>query len=144
MFIDLKFIRSGSKSDGEIRLFSYQLEGELLRDEKDGTILLGSGKESVIKPPYVYKVFRIDNVEIITNSDLSSVELSWRYTQDNSRTWSNWEPLTKENISTKRINPIRFFQIEYLVKNNSSSTIKIQDIKIIDMFLYYFLNNIII
>jgi len=71
MFIDLKFIRSGSKSDGEIRLFSYQLEGELLRDEKDGTILLGSGKESIIKPPYVYKVFRIDNVEIITNSEFS-------------------------------------------------------------------------
>jgi hypothetical protein len=134
MFIDLKFIRSGSKSDGEIRLFTYNLEGELLRDEKDGTILLGSGKESVIKPPYVYKVFRIDNVEIVTNSDLSSVELFWRYTQDNSRTWSNWEPLTKENISTKRINPIRFFQIEYLVKNNSSSTIKIQDINLIGDF----------
>lgn len=134
MYIDIKLVRSGSKSDGEIRLYSYSLDGELLRNESDGTILLGIGKESIIRPPFVYKVFRIDNVEIVTNSNLSGVELLWRYSQDNTRTWSNWEPLTKENISTKRINPVRFFQIEYLIRNNSSQTIKIQDINLIGDF----------
>jgi hypothetical protein len=39
--------------------------------------------------------------------------------------------LTKENISTKRITPTRFFQIEYSVENNSDSQIRIQDINII-------------
>jgi hypothetical protein len=134
MYIDLKFIRAGSKSDGDIRLYTYELEGELLRNESDGTVFIGSDKEIVIRPPYVYKVFRIDNVEIVTPGSLTGVELYYRYSQDNTRTWSNWEPLTKQNISTKRINPVRFFQIEYLVKNNSTSTIKIQDINLIGDF----------
>ena len=134
MYIDLKFVRVGSKNDGDIRLYTYELEGELLRNESDGTVFIGTGKEIVIRPPFVYKVFRIDNVEIVTPGSLIGVELYYRYSQDNTRTWSNWEPLTKQNISTKRINPVRFFQIEYLVKNNSSSTIKIQDINLIGDF----------
>jgi hypothetical protein len=134
MYIDIKLVRSGSKSDGEIRLYSYELEGELLRNEADGTALVSPGKDLVIRPPFIFKVFRIDNVEIVTSSNLANVEFWWRFSQDSTRTWSNWEPLTKENISTKRINPVRFFQIEYLIKNNSSQTIKIQDINLIGDF----------
>ena len=134
MYIEIKFVRNGSKTDGDIRLYGYELIGELLRNASDGTVLVGTGKESVIRPPYVYKVFRIDNVEIVTSSSLTGVEFLYRFSQDNTRTWSNWEPLTKQNISTRRINPVRFFQIEYLVKNNSGSTIKIQDINLIGDF----------
>lgn len=134
MWIDIKFIRSGEKTDGSIRLISFKLTGDLLTNSADGTVIISSGLEGVIKPPYVYKVFRIDNIEVITSSSLTDLDLSYRYSQDNARTWSEWEPLTKENISTKRINPVRFFQIEYLVKNNSSSSIKIQDINLIGDF----------
>ncbi len=42
--------------------------------------------------------------------------------------------MTKENISTVRINPIRFFQVEYLIINNSNSPVKIQDINLIGDF----------
>lgn len=134
MWIDLKWKRSGSKKDGFIRLLSYELNGDLLRDENTDTIIVSSGGSSIIKPPYIYKVFRIDDIEIISSSDLTNVSIKYRFSQDNSRTWSEWEPLTKENISTKRINPIRFFQIEYLIENNSSGNIKIQDINLIGDF----------
>jgi len=134
MWIDLKWKRSGTKTDGFIRLLSYELNGDLLRDENTDTVIVGSGGSSIIKPPYIYKVFRIDDIEIISSSDLTDVSIKYRFSQDNSRTWSEWEPLTKENISTKRINPIRFFQIEYLIENNSSGNIKIQDINLIGDF----------
>ena len=133
LWVDIKFIRKGTKTDGTIRLLSFQLEGELLRNESDGTVIVNGGSESIIKPPYVYKVFRIDDIETIP-SPLTGVELYYRYSQDNSRTWSEWEPLTKENISTNRINPIRFFQIEYLVKNTGTSGVKVQDINLIGDF----------
>jgi len=133
LWVDIKFIRKGTKTDGTIRLLSFTLDGELLRDSSDGTVIVNSGSEVVIKPPYVYKVFRIDDIETIP-SPLTGVELYWRYSQDNSRTWSEWEPLTKENISTKRINPIRFFQVEYLVKNIGTSGVKVQDINLIGDF----------
>jgi hypothetical protein len=134
MWIDIKFIRSGTKEDGNIRLISFELIGELLQDTNDGTVIVSSGKDSIIEPPYIYKVFRIDDVEIISLSDLSNVLIQYRFSQDNTRTWSEWEPLTKENISTKRINPIRFFQVQYLISNNSNTSIKIQDINLIGDF----------
>jgi hypothetical protein len=134
MYIDIKFVRVGDKEDGEIKLKSYNLSGELLQDINDGDVRVSSGGESIIEPPYIFKVFRIDDIEIISPSTLTGVDIDWRFSQDNSRTWSAWEPLSKENISTKRINPIRFFQIQYLIKNNSQSTIKIQDINLIGDF----------
>lgn len=133
LWVDIKFIRKGTKTNGTIRLLSFQLDGELLREEANGTIIVNGGSESVIRPPYIYKVFRIDDIETIP-TPLINAELYYRFSQDNSRTWSVWEPLTKENISTKRINPIRFFQIEYLVKNTGTSSVKVQDINLIGDF----------
>jgi len=134
MRIDIKFIRKGSKSDGSIRLLSFNLDGILYRGEDDGTIFITSNGKRIIRAPYVYKVFRIDNIEIISPNDISELDVKYRFSQDNTRTWSQWEPLTLENISTVRINPIRFFHIEYLIENLSDSTIKITDINLIGDF----------
>lgn len=134
MYIDLKFVRRGSKKDGSIRLISYKLTGEVLQDLNEDSATVGTGKESIISPPYIFKVFRIDDVEIISSNSLNGVEFKYRFSQDNTRSWSEWEPLTKENISTRRINPVRFFQIQYLISNNSGSSVKIQDINLIGDF----------
>lgn len=134
MYIDIKFVRVGTKTDGNIRLISYNLEGELLQDLNDDTVIIANGKESIITPPFIFKVFKINNIEIISPNSISGVIFKYRFSQDNSRTWSQWEILSKENITTKRINPIRFFQIQYLIINNSGSTVKIQDINLIGDF----------
>ena len=134
MWIDIKFIRSGTKTDGEIRLTSFELNGKLLQDTSNENVIIGSGKQGIIKPPFIYKVFSITDIEIISPNNLSGVDFLYRFSQDNSRNWTEWEPFTKENISTKRINPIRFFQIEYLIVNNSASSVKIQDINLIGDF----------
>jgi hypothetical protein len=134
MWIDIKWVRNGSKQDGNIKLTSYQLNGTLKRSEvEEGTISVPSGGEVIFRNPFIYKVFRIDNFEIIPSS-LSDIIIHYRFSQDSTRTWSNWELLTKENISTVRINPIRFFQIEYKVTNNSASTVNIQDLNLIGDF----------
>ena len=136
MFVEVKWVRAGSSTIGIIRILDYLLEGELERQEvTDGsTISLGVGKTVIMKAPYIYKVFSISDIEVISGSDLSNVELKYRYSQDNSRTWSNWEMLTKENISTARINPVRFFEIEYSITNNSTSSVSIQDVNLIGDF----------
>lgn len=134
MFIDIKWRRSGSKLDGNIRLLSYELNGSLLRFESDGTIVAIPGQEVIFRNPFIFKVFRIDDFEVITNNNSEDFSLEYRFSQDSTRTWSNWEILTKENISTVRINPIRFFQIEYKIKNNSLNTLRIQDINLIGDF----------
>ncbi len=134
MYIDIKFIRKGTKQDGEIRLISFELNGKLLQDTSNENIIIQSGKQGIIKSPFIFKVFSVTDIEIISSNNLTNVDFLYRFSQDNSRTWTNWEPLTKENISTVRINPIRFFQVEYLIINNSNSPVKIQDINLIGDF----------
>ena len=133
MWIDIKWKRSGSKLDGDITLLSYELTGSLLRFESEGTIVAVPGQEVIFRSPFIFKVFRIDDFEVITSS-LHNYSIEYRFSQDSTRTWSNWEDLTKENISTVRINPIRFFQIEYKIKNNSLNNLIIQDVNLIGDF----------
>jgi len=139
MYIDIKFTRTGTKVDGDIRIKSYQLDGELIRNATDGNVTLGASGSStdsiIIKPPFVFKIFKITDIEILTNASSSSdFSVEYRFSQNNSRTWSDWEPFTKENISTRRISPIRFFEIEYKVNNISNSFIKISDINLVGDF----------
>lgn len=134
MWLDIKFTRGGSKTDGDIRILSYDITGKLLRDESDGPISVSPDGVAIFKPPFIFKVFKITDIEIVTSAVSSDFSIDWRYSQDNSRTWSNWEPLTKANITTKRINPVRFFEIEYRITNLSRSDVRIQDINLIGDF----------
>ena len=133
LYIDIKWVRAGTSDIGSIRILEYYLEGELDRDVVDdgSAVQLQPGKTLIMKAPFIYKVFGISDIEILSNSDLSNVAIKYRYSQDSERTWSDWELFTKENMTTKRINPIRFFQIEYSIENKSSTNISIQDINVI-------------
>ena len=137
MYIDLKFIRKGSSTIGTIKLIDYKLDGTVERNVVDGlsTVTLNSSNDTVvIKPPYIYKVFKIDDVEVISNGTINTdFTVKYRYSQDYGRTVTDWEYFTKENITTIRISPIRFFQIEYLLELKSSSA-KVYDINLIGDF----------
>lgn len=135
--IDIKWIRKGTNRIGSIRILEYSLEGIIETTaviDDDSTAVIATGETKIIKPPYIFKVFRIDDIEIISSTGVPDGSLKYRYSQDNSRTWSNWEVLTKENIKTKRFTPVRFFQVEYSIENTSGSQIRVQDINLIGNF----------
>jgi len=136
LFLDIKWVRDGVSTIGNIRILEYSLQGELERDEVagDSTISLTPGENVIWSAPFIFKVFSISDLEIVSATGLNNVEIKYRYSQDNSRTWSNWELFTRDNITTIRINPIRFFQIEYSITNNSNSNVSIQDINLIGDF----------
>ena len=138
LFLDIKWVRDGLSTTGTIRLLEYSIDGIIERNIPESigeaTINIYSNETIIWKPPFIYKVFRIDDIEIISSSDLTDVDINYRFSQDNSRTWTEWEPFTKENITTVRINPIRFFQIEYSITNNSNVNKDIQDINLIGDF----------
>ena len=138
LFLDIKWVRTGTSTVGTIRILEYSIEGELERVEvqasPDSTINITAGENVIWKVPYIFKVFSITNAEIISPSNLNNVEIKYRYSQDNSRTWSNWELFNVDNITTLRVNPVRFFQIEYSITNNSNVNVSIQDINLIGDF----------
>jgi len=144
LFIEVKFIRNGD-SLGDIKLNGFKLIGEIYSPKvdllNDVYAVIPGGEELVIKPPYIYKVFRLDSFGIDISPENSDYEIFWKFSQDNSRSWTKWEPLTNENLSTKRINPIRFFQIQYLVKNNGNDDLKLYEINLFGDFQNVSLDN---
>ena len=140
LYLDIKWVRAGSSAVGVIRILEYSIGGKVERNlvetAGDGvsTVNLTPGETVIWKAPFIYKVFSVTDMEVISAGDLTGVDIKYRFSQDNSRTWSNWEPFTKENITTVRINPVRFFQIEYSITNNSQSNKSVQDINIIGDF----------
>jgi hypothetical protein len=135
-YLEIKWIRKGLSTTGSIRILEYKIEGEVERPLVDdgSTVVVLPGQTKVIRSPFIFKVFRIDDVEIISPTGTTGSTIKYRFSQDSTRTWSEFEILTKDNIRTKRINPIRFFQIEYSIENTSNSDIKIQDINLIGDF----------
>jgi hypothetical protein len=140
LYLDVKWVRAGSSAVGAIRLLEYSIGGKIERsmveNAGDGvsTVNLVPGQTVIWSAPFIYKVFGITDMEVISAGNLTDVDIKYRFSQDNSRSWSNWEPFTKENITSVRINPVRFFQIEYSITNNSTSNKSVQDINIIGDF----------
>lgn len=138
LYLDIKFIRKGSSTIGTIKLLEYVINGSIQRNLFDGesTVrLTTTNNEVIIKPPFIFKVFRINDIEILSDGVVdTNFTIKYRFSQDYGRTVTNWEPFTKENITTIRINPIRFFQIEYLINLIGNTTVNIFDINLIGDF----------
>lgn len=96
--------------------------------------LNSANNELVIKPPYIFKVFKINDIEVLSKGDIENTAIFYRYSQDYGRSYSNWVEFTKENIRSERINPIRFFLVEYLVKYSGTKEVQLFDINIIGDF----------
>ena len=132
LFIDIKWKKIGNTNT--IKILKYNLNGTLDRNLfSEFPLILGNGQTEIIyKPKDILKIFKIDDIETIYRGDDSDILIKYRYSQDYGKTITDWFPFTKENITSQRINPIRFFQIEYLI--TSTKTIKIYDINLIGDF----------
>jgi hypothetical protein len=135
LFVQIKWERIGDSKVGAIKLLDWSLEGNIDRIEitTGEGISIPKGESIIIKAPFIYKVFKINDVEILS-TDESALEIKFRYSQDNSKTWSNWLFFTKDNVTGIKINPIRFFQIEYSVQNKSNVSVWVEDINLIGDF----------
>jgi hypothetical protein len=136
LHLQVKWTRVGTSDIGNIRLLDYKLEGMVERDVVDdgGVAYIQPGKEVILKMPYIYKVFKLTGYEVISGSNITNVDMKWRFSQDNSRTWSQWEPMTQDNVRTARISPTRFFQVEFSLHNNGASPVSIQDLNLLGDF----------
>lgn len=134
--LEIKWVREGKNRNGIICLLSYEITGEWERKTVvKPEFRLAMGDEIIYKPNDVYKVFKLTNFELISNIvALTDLDLQYRISQDVGKTWTNWEYLTKSNITTLKINPTRFFYIEYKFKNIGTYPINIYDLNLIGEF----------
>lgn len=140
LYLEIKWVRKGSSTLGNIRILEYKLLGELDRPvvTGDGSVVVRAGEMKIFQDLDILKVFSISEVEVVSTSHPTTLpsgcEIWYRYSQDSSKTFSRWEYFTKENIQQNRISPIRFFQIEYKIENNSSENVTFLDINILGDF----------
>ena len=95
---------------------SVVISGEYEFNYTDGAFTLTDTiNEVVLVPKDIYKIFAIKDFQLIAD-DPGNIDLMYRITQDNGRTYSKWEPLNKANISSFRFNNLRFARMEYKTK----------------------------
>jgi len=88
----------------------------------------------IFTPKDIYKVFKLTGFEIY-GINTNNLIIKYRFTQDSGRIYTPWEPLTNENISTIKLNPVRFAQVQYSVtKIDNSITSKVYDIILLGDF----------
>lgn len=124
--IKIKWLRTGSNTDGAIKINSFSIGGKYNVTESNSLLVnLGSiNQQLVIKPENTYKVFKISDLVITTQGETINkyLEIKYRISQDSGRNWTPWELLTKENITSAKFTPIRFFWIEYLLTRKGTDS----------------------
>lgn len=109
-------------SDGNfpnsLYLNNVVVNGKYNFNETDSEAILPTeGEQIILGPQDIYKIFSLSDFEVISNH--SNYEIKVRFTQDDGRTYTKWEELTKDNLSTLRLNPLRFAKVQYLLTNLS-------------------------
>jgi len=113
---DAQHPRSNIYLGDDATTVSFTISGDYQFNWTDGPFVLDdTNSEIVYIPKDTYKIFSVSDFQIIAD-DPGNLDLMYRVTQDNGRSYSKWEPLTTANISSFRFNNLRFAKVEYKVK----------------------------
>lgn len=120
-------------ADTPLYVNNIMINGEYALTEYDSEAILQNESDIVLlKPKDVYKIFSLTDFNVIANHNYYNIR--YHFTQNAGRTYTDWEPLTTENISTIKLNPLRFAQVEYSIQNMSASPLVVYDIILIGDF----------
>ncbi len=135
LYLNLSYFRidTTSATIPTLTINSIVIEGTYDIEETDEIIEVPDDGY-ILSPKNIYKVFSISGFEIY-GTNTNNLQIKYRFTQDGGRTYTAWEDLTTENISTKKLNPVRFAQVQYSIKKiNAGITSKIYDIILLGDF----------
>lgn len=139
-FLRLKYKRTGTDATGLITIDSAKFYGtwDIPRDQLVAE--LNSIDEcKILTPVDTYKVFKFTGFNVYAAGITSTrqLEIRFRFTQNSGRTWSNWELLTVDNLSTIKVDPLKFFKIEYSAcrrGTDATGSIKLVEVELIGDF----------
>jgi hypothetical protein len=135
--IDIKFVRTGSSSNGELVISDFIWKGTWDANSIETPVLdlTTSISPVILDVKDTYKVFSLEGYELVAKN-IADLEIHYRISQNDKRTWSQWTLLTTENIKTEKIDPIRFFNIQYKFTHiGNSGTIQIRDLNLYGSYI---------
>jgi hypothetical protein len=114
--LEISFVESELVAEHANALYLHSLR--LIAEKEEERVeelfaLSNIGERKILTPPFLMKVFKITNFHLSVSgvTDTRTLEVHYRYSA-NRKKWSNWEVLTKKNISTIQIDTLSFFYIE--------------------------------
>lgn len=134
IYFKLKYtLLSGQESKPVLEKVVLTGERELTTTEKLFT--LDSDEPVVLQPSDVYKVFSVsDYTLVLSTDDETKVKVHYRFSSDNKRTWTPWNLLTKENLSSTRFSVLRFTYFEFSFQRTVAEPITVYDLELIGKF----------
>jgi hypothetical protein len=135
LYLELSYFRIDTETTTipTLSINSIVIEGTYDIEETDEIIEVPDDGY-ILTPKDIYKVFKLQGFEIY-GINIDNLNIKYRFTQDGGRTYTPWEPLTNENISTIKLNPVRFAQVQYAItKKNNAITSKVFDIVLVGDF----------
>lgn len=99
-------------------------------------ITLTNNTPAIFTNADTYKVFNITGVNIYpaNNGSLNNIDIRFRYTQTQGRSWSEWYNLTPEILQSIKFDPIRFCNFQFGFQNNSGITFSLYDLELVGEF----------
>ena len=117
-------VDDGSTIGSDIYISNIVVSGLYELSETDGIgTITDENNQFILAPKDIYKIFSVDDFQVISRGQIDNIDIKFRVTQNNGRSYSQWEPLTTENISTFRFNELRFAKVEYLITQVDSSSL---------------------
>lgn len=135
LYLNLSYYRidTDTTTIPQLSINSIVIEGTYDIEETDEIIEVPDDGY-ILSPKDIYKVFKLTGFEIY-GINTNNLKIKYRFTQDGGRTYTPWEDLTTENISTIKLNPVRFAQVQYSIqKIDNLITSKVYDIILLGDF----------
>jgi len=127
--LEIYYFRTiGGVTTDKIYVSDIMINGDFIYTVYDSEAQLpNNGDIAILTQKDIYKIFSLDNFYVYS-APHNSYDIKYRFTQDAGITYTLWEPLTKENISTVKLNPLRFCQVEYMITNTGNQGLLIYDV----------------
>ena len=131
----------GADPSVTITLRNVSIGGKFKFTSSDTTLVITPDDPiQILNVGDVFKIFKINNFQVISTAKYGNTfDIKYRFSQDNRATWTKWEPLTKENISTAKWDKLRFVNIQYMFEMKEGF---VTPVKIYDVILYGDFQNV--
>lgn len=96
---------------------------ELLCDRAEPTVgnavwqFTRPGENQVFTTPNSYKIWRLDGFNVVAEgvTENRTLDVQFRVSHDNARSWNQWAPLTDAALAAVPANPLGYSQVQYSV-----------------------------
>jgi len=131
----------GTNSGVTITLTNPSIGGTFEFTTSDETLTLSPDDPiQILDVPDVFKIFSIDSYEVISTARYGNAfGIKYRFSQDEKLSWTEWEPLTQENISTVQWDKTKFVWLQYMFEMTEGYN---TPVKIYDVILYGDFQNV--